>query len=84
MAEAIVHCMAEARVLYGGQGGSNLYGGGSCQYCGGRLMAAGDSLPHWLFLSKLCLGDGFPGINSASQLSSAGYSFLVLDTNRFF
>ena len=28
----LVYCMAEARVLYDGQGGSHLYGGGSFLY----------------------------------------------------
>ena len=35
-------------------------------------------------LSKLCIGDGFPGISSASQLSTVGYCFMVLDMNGFF
>ena len=40
--------------------------------------------PYWIFLSKLCKGDVFPGINSAAQLFVVGYIFLVLDMNRFF
>ena len=32
---SFVFCMAEARVLYGGPGGSILYGGGSVLYGGG-------------------------------------------------
>ena len=35
------------------------------------------------FVSKLCIGDGFPGINSTAQLSTVGYSFLVFNMNIF-
>ena len=38
----------------------------------------------WISLSKLYIGDGFPGINSAAQINTVGYSFLVLDMNGFF
>ena len=40
--------------------------------------------PYWISLYNLCIGDGFPGINSAAQLSTVGYSFLVLDMDGFF
>ena len=40
--------------------------------------------PYWISLSKLCIGDGFPGITSAAQLSTVHDSFLVLDMNGFF
>ena len=42
------------------------------------------NIPYWISPSKLCIGDGFPGINSAAQLSNVGYSFLVLDMKGFF
>ena len=46
MAE-FVFCMAEARVLYSGQGGSIMYGDYWCRFVSvwRRFMAAGDSLP---------------------------------------
>ena len=37
--------MAEARVLFGGQGGSILYGGGSLLYGGGSLLYGGRGFP---------------------------------------
>ena len=39
--------------------------------------------PYWISLSKLCISDGFPGINSAALLSTVGYGFLALDVNGF-
>ena len=40
--------------------------------------------PYWIFLYKLCILNGFPWIISAVQLSTVGFSFLVLDKNGFF
>ena len=40
--------------------------------------------PYWISLYKMCKVNGFPGINSAAQLSTVGYSFFVLDINGFF
>ena len=31
--------------------------------------------PYWISLFKLCIGDGFPGINSAVELSPVGGKF---------
>ena len=87
--------MAEARVLYGSQGGSILYGGGSFLCGGGSWRPGIPSLahvacarfsyyPYWISLYKLCIGYGFPAINSAAQLSTVGFSFLVLNVNGFF
>ena len=37
--------------------------------------------PYWisLYIYKLCIVIEFPGINSVAQLSTVGYSFLVLN-----
>ena len=39
--------------------------------------------PCRIFLSKLLIGDGFPRINSAAQLFTVGYSFLIIDMKGF-
>ena len=44
--QRLVFCMAEAQVLYDGQGDSILYGGGSFLYGRDSLLAAEDSLTH--------------------------------------
>ena len=50
--------------------------------CEGRLSRS--SHTYWISLSMLCIVDGFTGINSAAQLSTVGYSFLVFGHERIY